>query len=45
MTNLIKKTIRILKNKRRNYLIKKYCKLLNQRTKLARIANKLIGLP
>lgn len=45
MTNLIKKTIIILKKKRHNYLTKKYCKRPNQRAKLVRIANKLIGLP
>lgn len=45
MTNLIEKTILILKKKRRHYLTKKYCKRLNQRAKLTRIANRLIGLP
>lgn len=34
-----------LEKKRHNYLTKKYCKRLNQRAKLVRIANKLIGLP
>ena len=45
MTNLIKKTIHVLKKKRRDHLIKKYTKILDQRTKLTRIANRLIGLP
>ena len=45
MTNLIEKTILILKKKQRNYLIKKYCKFLNQRAKLTKTANRLIGLP
>ena len=34
-----------LEKKRHNYLTKKYCKLLNQRVKLVKIANRLIGLP
>ena len=45
MTNLIKETILSLKNKRHHYLIKKDHKLLEQRAKLTRIANRLIGLP
>ena len=45
MTNLIKKTILILKKKRHHYLIKKYAKILGQRAKSARIAYRLIGLP
>ena len=34
-----------MKNKRHHYLIKKDHKLLEQRAKLTRIANRLIGLP
>ena len=45
MTNPIKNLILILKKKRRNHLIKKYAKILDQRTKSTRKAYRLIGLP
>ena len=44
-TNLIKKTIHVLKKKRRNQLLKKYQKLLDKRAKPAIKAYRLIGLP
>ena len=43
MTNPIRNLILILK-KRRNHLIKKYAKILNERAKSATIANRLISL-
>lgn len=45
MTNPIRNFILILKKKQRNYLIKKYAKILGQRAKSTRTAYRLIGLP
>lgn len=45
MTNPIKNLILILKKKRRDHLIKKYAKILDQRTKSAELAYRLISLP